>query len=105
MQIYEIGGESLEYYGLEHECPPNTIWVIHNYDVGQYDGYGKAIAYDGEYLWECDLGHCSCYGPLDDGFSKIGTIEDLFSTSDRSIFDEDFSDEVLNKIWELVNAN
>jgi hypothetical protein len=41
-------------------------WFIYWYEIGSYDGTGMAIAVTNDDVVACyDLGHCSCYGPLD----------------------------------------
>ena len=47
--------------------PENTIWVVYDYQSGDYDGSGSAYCgtSDGKY-YETTLGHCSCYGAWDE---------------------------------------
>jgi hypothetical protein len=41
--------------------------VVYWYQSGSYDGSGTAVIVDEDNNYhEIDLGHCSCYGPLDD---------------------------------------
>ena len=40
-------------------------WIAYTYESGSYDGSGHAILKDGDKYYHHDLGHCSCYGPME----------------------------------------
>jgi hypothetical protein len=53
------------------------IIVVYYYErVSQYEAVGQALAWDGTDYWLYDLGHCSCYGPLEHNPTKY-TIEEI----------------------------
>jgi hypothetical protein len=70
------------YYLVDTEVLPNTRWVVVWYEShSEYEGSGTIVAKvgRGEYYW-ADLGHCSCFGPLDepdDAWGKIGDYRAL----------------------------
>lgn len=47
------------------------IWFITDYEYGNYDGSGSAVGFDGTDLLVYNLGHCSCYGPLESSPDKL----------------------------------
>jgi hypothetical protein len=40
-------------------------WVVYWYQDGGYDGRGTLVWKQGDKYETTNLGHCSCYGPLD----------------------------------------
>jgi hypothetical protein len=73
MKIYKVGPDELD--GFE-DC----VWVVYWYEGGSYDGSGEAIYLkeDGQ-LYSENLGHCSCYGPLDGGPEFMCSVDDLLN--------------------------
>lgn len=47
------------------------FWFITDYESGCWDGCGAAVGFDGVDLLVYNLGHCSCYGPLEGGPDKL----------------------------------
>lgn len=45
------------------EAGVDEIWYW--YAVGSYEGSGQMILRRRDRFWHHDLGHCSCYGPVD----------------------------------------
>jgi hypothetical protein len=73
-----VCGKLSEFDVMEFESfPPDAIfyWYVN----GGYDGYGALIAVKDNRWYIKDLGHCSCYGPLEDFATDISeyTIEKL----------------------------
>lgn len=101
MQIFQVGEDKIDKKTFNKISPPNTLWIIYDFYAEDWDGCGTAVAFDGENFYECDLGYDSVYEGSDQGFWKSGTLKEYLS-SDRSIFDEDWSDEIRNKINELI---
>ena len=63
-----------DYEDLQKGAPLGVaiVKVIYWYERGDYSGGGTIVYLDSRRKWHInDLGHCSCYGPCHDGFSKI----------------------------------
>lgn len=62
-------------------------WLIYSYAQGSYDGSGDCIWKKDGKFYHHDLGHCSCYGPLEDIKTEQGfaSIEDLLKNSSSGI--------------------
>jgi hypothetical protein len=75
------------------------IWVVTEYESYTYEGNGDAVAKhkNGE-LHYYNLGHCSCYGPFENGF-------DLFNINEDNVLSPTVSNEMMSKILELENIN
>lgn len=54
---------------------PNTEWCVYHYTVGSWEGDGIAYKYEDGKIYETNLGHCSCYGPWEDGWTEIDANE------------------------------
>jgi len=55
---------------VEKALPENAAWCVYLYEQGDYEGSGEAYVgtKDGKFF-EASLGHCSCYGPWEGGWS------------------------------------
>ena len=69
-QIEAMGVEEFRYY----------------YGQGSYEGNGQAVFMKGGLWYQADLGHCSCYGPVDridvevsKGFESIEKLKESCS--------------------------
>ena len=71
MKIYNVGRNSLDEYDLKYLDKEAYEYLIYNYEVDDYDGSGAAVLKDknGKFAL-IDLGHCSCYGPLEERSPK-----------------------------------
>jgi hypothetical protein len=89
MKLYNVGVDELRDYDLEEINSSKYIWMVYWYDGGSYDGTGEAVAFgkDGLVYFK-SLNHCSCYGPMEDGFDKGETIQEFFADKE-SIFDRE----------------
>lgn len=81
MKIIQLVDELSEYEveNLNKNRPLDTAvdTLIYAYHDGGYDGHGVAVYLDNKGQWHLDeIGHCSCYGALDEGFNKIGYTKD-----------------------------
>ena len=67
MKIYNVGIDSLSEYDLKYLDKEAYEYFIYNYRDFGYDGDGEAVLKDenGKFIL-IDLGHCSCYGPLEE---------------------------------------
>lgn len=89
-KLYDSDEELLERDGFEE------AWYW--YATGSYEGTGELIGRGTDGRWTVfSLGHCSCYGPIEDrGTSKwYDTIEEMT---------EGFTPERLNEIQPLLDA-
>ena len=103
MEIYSVGIDELDFAEYENEFQ----WVVYEYEEGYYDGDGECIAFglDGLLHYK-NLSHCSCFGPLEPGWSKRSdwhtlTIEE-FLQEKESIHDFDCGDIVKSKVLSLL---
>jgi hypothetical protein len=70
-----------------HDCPGSVgdeypISVTY-YEGGCYEGSGSALALSNDgYVYEFNLGHCSCYGPLESSPDCLGTYEKYKNNND-----------------------
>lgn len=56
----------------------NLILFVTDYRRGSYDSDGEALGLTAEgEVFSWNLGHCSCYGPLDRKGSNEGSLEDF----------------------------
>lgn len=59
---------------------------IYHYEYAWYNGSGCAIGIqkDDDMICVYDLGHCSCYGPCDDGPNEIISKEEFINKYENS---------------------
>lgn len=106
MEIYNVGPDSLADYELKAllETGEGYKWMVYWYESGCYDGNGEIVALgnDGN-IYAGGLGHCSCYGPCDDGFaySSQMSVAEFFRDKD-SIFDYDCKEAIKKKVKSLL---
>ena len=67
-QVEDMGVEEIRYY----------------YGQGSYEGNGQALLLKGGLWYQSDLGHCSCYGPVEritfgKGFETIEKLKESCS--------------------------
>ncbi|MCE5269526.1 MAG: hypothetical protein LLG00_16745 [Planctomycetaceae bacterium] len=94
MQEYQLGSDDPDISG-------DYDWVVHNYDAGDWSGSGTAAAYKDGQLFMWNLGHCSCYGPTDDGPQVVDAASiDWSSLHSLAELDND----VRVKVEELLSA-
>jgi len=104
MRIYNVGKDELSDWDFNEVKQEKYKWIVYEYENGGYDGSGHAVAMDQDGLLHCkDLGHCSCYGPMDSwetGCSTM-TVEEFLKDKD-SIFDYDCKDEIKKQVRRLT---
>ena len=54
-------------YGAWNIDDPKLLLVVTNYEIGDYCGSGDALLYRDGMIEYYNLGHCSCYGPFENG--------------------------------------
>lgn len=101
MKIYQVGPDVP--YDLSED--DRFEWIVHYYEDGGYDGSGEAVGLckDDGLLYIKNLGHCSCYGPMDGGMEsgdKMTVAEFLKDKDD--IHSYDARTEIKDKVKELV---
>lgn len=73
MKIVSVGPDELSEYDLkelpqlERQCSYKVEEFVYWYEIHPYSGDGCAVYRDSNQDWHViGLGHCSCYGPLED---------------------------------------
>lgn len=106
MKIYNVDRDSLDKYDLEYLDKEAYEYLIYNYEVGYCDGSGAAVLKDnnGKFIL-IDLGHCSCYGPLEERNPKcIYSLEEITKLLDKRCkdkYDSGYVKGVAEKLKEL----
>jgi hypothetical protein len=76
-EVYQTGRDEIYFHG--EDWVGRFKWIVYDYEDHSDDYYGTgeamALTNDGK-LMSYDLGHCSCYGPLNDMSSGDGSIVD-----------------------------
>jgi hypothetical protein len=78
--------------------------VVYYYVYGSYEGSGfAAFVYKDKYGYT-DLGHCSCYGPVDDlrGVKACYTLEEVEKIAEKN-YSEEHGPAVVERLKELIN--
>lgn len=102
MNIYCLK-EELGKYDLEDIIKKNLDWLVYHYERGDYEGSGYAVSSKDGVLREHNLGHCSCYGPVEQ-WGETEVPPEYFLEFDESIFSAARSgeDEVKMKVREIL---
>ena len=110
MQIYNAGRDSLSKYDLEYLDKEAYEYLIYNYEVGYYGGSGAAVLKDndGKFIL-IDLGHCSCYGPLEERDPKcIYSLAEILKLLDKrcqDVYGGEYVKDVAKKLKELEGGS
>lgn len=80
--------EDLHEYDLEHinQYDLDEIWYY--YAAGSYEGNGMILMKKGELYDVHNMGHCSCYGPLDNVNFSGKSLESLKTSYSAEGFNE-----------------
>lgn len=102
--IYQVGPDTV-YEEAEIRQDERYEWFVYWYENGGYDGSGEAVALCKEdgLLHTWNLGHCSCYGPLDGwatGGEKVTIYE--YTREKDDIMTPDAMDCLKKKVAELL---
>ncbi len=86
--VYAVGPDGFTDYEEEKIIAGNSYrWIVYWYESGCYDGTGMAFALREDGMVDAGmLGHCSCYGPLDDWPDNT---QDMHETLREMIFDSE----------------
>ena len=99
-KFYSVGPDSLDEYERK-QVPESYEWVVYSYESGCYEGSGTAIGFNADAkLILVSLGHCSCYGPMEDFGGH--EIDPSILDSDEVGYDE-IPDAVALKVKELLS--
>ena len=110
MKIYNVGYEELSEYDLEYLDEEVYEYFIYNYVDCGYDGSGAAVLKDnnGKFIL-IDLGHCSCFGPLEERNPKcIYSLEEITKLLDKRCqdgYDREYLKDIAEKLKELEELN
>ena len=97
MEKYSVGKDEID-WGWHHI--QDVDWFVYWYENGYYEGNGFAVAKRGNELELYNLGHCSCYGPLENNpFDKI-SIERFL----EGRVTDNIPEEVSTKVLELLKG-
>jgi hypothetical protein len=105
MRIYNVGTDELSDWDFNEVSQDKYKWIVYWYENGGYDGNGEAVALgkDDDKLYCKNLGHCSCYGPMDSwetGCTMMSVDEFLKDKDD--IFEYDCKEEIKKKVRRLT---
>lgn len=95
---YSVGPDELCIYNFKY-LSENIQWIVYHYTCGSYEGHGEAILKENNKYYYYDLGHCSCYGPLE-GTPTEHSLQEILSDK-VDIHDFDICQEIKDKIREL----
>lgn len=106
MKIYNVGKSSLGEYDLEYLDKEVYEYLIYNYHYEEYEGSGAAVLKDknGKFMF-IELGHCSCYGPIEERNPKcIYSRDEMVKLLDKrckDTYDDGYAKAVAEKLKEL----
>lgn len=105
MEIYSVGCDELDDWDWKEIEAEKYIWTVYWYESGCYEGSGEAVTLGKDGLLYCkDLGHCSCYGPMEDWETgcSVMTVEEFLREKDN-IHDYDCKEVVKDKVRSLLS--
>lgn len=106
MKIYNVGKDILDEDDLKYLDEKVYEYLIYNYKTGYWEGDGAAVLKDnnGKFML-IDLGHCSCYGPLEGRDPKciysLDEIIKLLNKRCRDEYDGEYVKDIAKKLKEL----
>nr|DAK48916.1 MAG TPA: hypothetical protein [Caudoviricetes sp.] len=106
MKIYNVGKDPLGEYDLEYLDERIYEYFIYNYEGYIYSGNGAAVLKDnnGKFMF-IELGHCSCYGPIEERNPKciysLDEIIKLLAKRCQDKWDKEYAEDVAEKLKEL----
>ncbi len=102
MNIYNVGPCELSFNDFDLI---DFEFIVYYYETGCYCGSGEAVGFckTDRLIYVKNLGHCSCYGPMDDGM-KSGESYDIkyFLDHKENIHHYDAREEIKTKVEELL---
>jgi hypothetical protein len=96
--IIEALQRELEDYELEIlNARLDAEIFVYYYDYESYEGYGIGIWKKGNLYGYHSMGHCSCYGPVEDNFNPVTPYTE--SEMDKIIANDDYSYDHAPEVW------
>lgn len=105
MREYNLGPGELTLDGYDKLPDDNIEWVVYFYESDYYDGNGVAVWKVGDRFGMQNLGHCSCYGPVEDANKATMSLIELlaeFKSMSEIDYDYEWMKPVYGKIVSLV---
>lgn len=108
MKVVSVGKDEISYYldGLNRNRPLDIAieTVVYSYTNHGYEGSGMVVYTDnlGKYHFD-ELGHCSCNGPLENGFNAISyTRQEVIKLlkNRANQYGGEYARDILNKMEE-----
>ena len=104
MKIYNVGPDELSEWDFDDRLKEGYVWFVYWYENGGYDGHGEAVALREDGTLDLhDLGHCSCYGPLEEWPSTVAMSPEEYVRPKDSVWDYESKDAVFQKVSELLS--
>lgn len=79
--------------------------IVSSYRAGSYEGSGEAYClYKKDNVWMIDVincGHCSCYGPSDNGVSDTFTLQSFLEGAVGTESQYDYINKTIQKLGEV----
>lgn len=101
MEKYIALKEKLDGYDDEYLKKIDLIFFVYSYETAPYEGSGFGVGKIGDKYFYHEMGHCSCYGPLDrieDSSKMLLSFEDIKKISEKSY--GDYAKDVIQYITE-----
>ena len=106
MKIYNVGHEELDDDDFEYLDKEAYEYLIYNYHYKNYEGEGAAVLKDSDgKSMLVGLGHCSCYGPLEECVPKciysLDEIIKLLNKRCKDKYDSEYVKDIAEKFKEV----
>ena len=103
MKEYNLGPDELTVGSDGYDKVPDTSaeWVVYSYESGCYDGSGVAVWKVGDKFGMQNLGHCSCYGPMEDANMATMPLEELLGEL-KPVSKDDYDYEYMKKVYDKI---
>lgn len=85
------------------EPEQNCDVFVSEYNAGFYEGDGEALGLCENRVYEYNLSHCSCYGPLDDNGTCLGTYSE-YKNNTNVLNSGRASSQLYNKFIEICDS-
>lgn len=103
IRLYQVGKHAFDDFDLGY-LDKQILWIVYDYECGAYEGSGTAIAFFKDGTPKVgDLGHCSCFGPLENPNWRDIFFIDLMKAPTNAL-DEIAPASVVSKVLELVGG-
>jgi hypothetical protein len=107
-KIYKVRGcDPLSTWDLKSlKRRPEVEIFVYNYQHGGYDGSGFALWKEGKKFGYTYLGHCSCYGPLEENdlTSILYTWTEIKRIVKANDWDREYAEPVLARMKEVLSG-